>query len=116
MKIVPKFRAWDKEEKEWIYADGFNKPYYFWQWLYEQDSETRKTLGQWTGYLDKNEKEIYEGDIVIGAYGAKFVVSWCTHYDHDEVEWAGWNVSESYANKDEVIGNMVESPELLSKK
>ena len=78
-----------------------------------------ETLGQFTGLLDKQGKEIYEGDIVIG---------FCTSNHPAIIEWdapnGGYNIREQdgeYQDIDsntrmEVIGNIYENPELLWKK
>ena len=111
-----KFRAWDKKEKKMIF-DGledetiFSFPY--------RDLSNNLILMQFTGLLDKNGKEIYEGDIV--------------NYDNKSfhnglnglVEWVGsgfyiakhipiFKIVEKFKDF-EVIGNIYENPELLKK-
>lgn len=86
------------------------------------------TVGQFTGLLDKNGKEIYEGDIITlkGNYPRVVLwdkMSWAlmpTEYFHDETFWImnlqhpGLDWWEEFADEFEVIGNIHDNPELLS--
>lgn len=97
----------------------------------------KNTLGQFTGLLDKNGKEIYEGDIIeikeIGGYGCKR--KGVVEYDVDDCafvvrvlppSWADivrlstrvqicadGNCTHEYINQYTVIGNIYDNPELL---
>ena len=135
-----KFRAWDEVRKEMhsefnfiqSHGDGQNwivplehitNP----DWLVDLEKKVRCAphireqfkLMQFTGLLDKNGKEVYEGDIVKCKYGwLGFVVYRGSHYWCEEIvtkkvgshapifnEWAEL----------EIIGNIYENPELVNK-
>lgn len=79
------------------------------------------TVGQFTGLLDKNSKEIYEGDVVVLRRGVKNIsntqtIEWCSHASSfvrviDDMD--AHFISEADMNLYEVIGNIHENPELL---
>ena len=67
-----------------------------------------------TGLKDKNDQEIYEGDIlqVDSADGRPYnkEVQWETGY----MIGTGFGINLSYAERSKVIGNIYENPELLN--
>ena len=124
------FRAWDKEEKEWlsIRTIGFDDDgslWYLQAWddnendidppYLEDDLGVKWELLQSTGLKDAHGTEIYEKDIVRDSYGDVFLIEWLDGgfvltdffsggYDHCEIDDL-----ESY----EVIGNQFQHPHLL---
>jgi uncharacterized phage protein (TIGR01671 family) len=154
-----KFRAWDKDNQGFDYLtldyDLANldetltiltqyQDYFFWNnYFAEEDDKTNnQLLMQFTGLLDKNGKEIYEGDIIIekeypffsdalnkelkpSQYKQLNYVGIVT-YDEQHTEYylcmkrvnnkVAGNVidySLSGCSKLEIIGNIYENPELL---
>lgn len=83
--------------------------------MHEVDPET---VGQYTGFVDKNSKKIFEGDIV-SIYNSKaflFAVEWNNQYvlkcTTNGVSDNIFNVIESPEDV-EVVGNIYDNPELI---
>jgi hypothetical protein len=111
MSRAIKFRIWDEDGKNYIAGDwsisattGMVRGKYGEQF-------TDLTAEQFTGLLDKSGVEIYEGDIVQlqESYVKPIVVYW-------NVEMTGfYPLLSQRAQRIEVVGNIHDNPELLTK-
>lgn len=118
--MIPKFRAWSTDKK--IMAEV--RTLRFTDELVETDKFVERSiegvkLMQSTGLLDKNGKEIFEGDILKCTRG-------CPHEVYLEKEYGGKYIGgmpavylkgllEGYAwtGDEKIIGNVYQNPELL---
>ena len=128
MSRIIKFRVWDKHDNKW--RDLLSDAVYS---TYEQlERPERFVVNQFTGFIDKSGREIYEGDLV------NFTIPGITHgpereeltnmevhWDQEEGCWAfgrcknGWGEVFSYSVGDridtetfEVVGNIMEKAAL----
>lgn len=119
-----KFRAWDEEENRWLSVEEIEKLLFLNpqvhpanRGVFHLDTLTRKSIlfSGFTGLHDRNGKEIWEGDILMGKSGPKPVL-----WSEKEVAFVAAIDGYSYIPVDnwknkEVIGNIYENPELLEK-
>lgn len=116
-----KFRAWDKENKQWIVNDVFlSIPNGV---IYEGKTNQGENveIQMYTGLKDKNGKEIYEGDVV--EYTTRYFgklktdnkqkIKWIDDMEHDGF---GEPVATGFLLRGddwEIIGDIYSNPELL---
>lgn len=133
-----KFRAWDETNKimyddEIAFISNFDKVYSFFEIITKEQFQTcadgcctdfkyekivveKGFLMQFTGLLDRNGKEIYEGDIVICYFAQNedgtiprtvpFVVDNMLDFYHNDL-------LEESSHTYEILGNVYQNPELL---
>lgn len=135
-----KFRAWDKEEKKWLFGyeypnlGGFSMfgeimilgEYSNLLSSYFPNRLDNIEIMQFTGLHDKNGKEIYTGDILQGVGGVKFQVfdgkgGFSINTFQDELT-TGYTSVNALADPQtlgyiegntEIIGNIYENQELI---
>ena len=114
-----KFRKWHKELQDMTFWDGSKgSNNLFWHTLTEYPE--MYSLMQFTGSVDRNGNEIYEGDIVLldeGFYPRNRPIVFS--------EYGAWNIGElgiSFGQMKadgfvhcEVIGNIYQNPKLLER-
>ena len=134
MKRPIKFRAWDKRGKQMILTisqlhleSGMIVGHCGKDETWVLNDKNQYTLMQYTGLIDKNGKEIYEGDVVkidCGYSGDRFykeciaIIKYDApgFYTHNIKEKDGvvWQDACHYFEDFEIIGNIWENPELIS--
>lgn len=144
------FRGKSVETNEWVYGVYIlekysNTPYicYFEYGTFvtlKQIEVHPETIGEFTGFTDKNGKEIFTGDIVIGKtrriqydkfvgeaiFGHRdFYLRYPARYTTDGYCWhamdsvagdpaLGWRVEDGLPYDYEIIGNIYDNPEKLN--
>ena len=125
--MIPRYRAWDSWRKRMsvvdrIYIDTEGVRLYDDFGEYWRDFRDVKLM-QSTGLRDKNDKEIFEGDI-LDYNGRKALVRWHGSYasfiyrfvDELQKRNAEWKPLYLAYMKCEIIGNIYENAELLEDK
>lgn len=121
--MIPSFRAWDKEDEKMFLVDEIN----FYRGEFESIGDgitflrgaDKVELMQSTGLVDKEDTEVFEGDILHHQIQTEY--TFIVKYDKDKGRWYGDGLSRTYRidiTKDflqyyKVIGNIYENPELL---
>ena len=131
------FRGKRKDNGEWVYGnyavtDNNEKQHFIFQNKSFEFEVNPKTVGQYTGLIDKNDKKIFEGDILKPDYdnNSYYRVTWDSGKLHLNIEEYCFNDSEGKAlwswceniadyqingcvDNCEIIGNIYDNPELL---
>ena len=126
--MIPKFRAWDKEFKEMVQVDAIVLDAQVIKVTYKNGNVVKEDikyydLMQSTGLLDKNGKEIFEGDIlcdevieqedefVYVSVSSKDGMWICTQITNEDCGYGG--ALNEFVSDYSVIGNIYENTGLL---
>ena len=118
--MIPKFRAWSKNKKVMSEVKKIN----FWSEELDTVAFEGKFLEdvelmQSTGLKDKNEKEVFVGDIIRCTRGCHHEVYWEKEYGGTyvggmpAVYLKGLLSGYAWTGDEEIIGNVYQNPELL---
>ena len=125
MDRLIKFRGKSKAHNDWEYgAYYYKRPDTLWRidngrWLYFIEV-VPETIGEFTGFKDTNDKEIFEGDFIQNDSHPELIYTvqmldngtWSGIFidDEDEAPLLSWLLDNAPFK---VIGNIYDNPELL---
>lgn len=118
-----KFRAWDTLESKMIESEDLAAQQWNVLLSITENERSNWRFMQFTGLLDKNGKEIYEGDIVKGETLIPMKVIWHKYqwaveyypYEGKTIETIDDGLLKALQDEDfQIIGNIYENPELLN--
>lgn len=127
-----KFRAWDTLNKIMVYEmfmfrkaesyDNVQTDYVYYNEFRDfEDGIARPCeIMQFTGLLDKNGREIYEGDLIkthdeiVKVYFNEAMACFDIEYDGGDTEPLVQPMGEWVEQSNEIIGNIHENPELIA--
>lgn len=129
--MIPRFRAWDKEFKEMVQVDALVFDEQIIKATYKngnvvKDDLKNYVLMQSTGLRDKNDIEIFEGDILTtgkrtGVVKKHLTLGFYMNDARGDNWWFGSDVdlaefedfTRTVARKIEILGNIYTNPELV---
>lgn len=112
-----KFRGKSLNTRTWVYGDLQHKG----KRAFVEYEVAPETVGQFTGLLDKNGNEIYEGDIIFESTDG-INTDWKIRYDVSLSQYRAENIGDEcddiqlnavWLDRSEIIGNIHDNPELL---
>ena len=118
-----KFRAWDKKNRQWIYAALADINVGMGSLLQAMADDRVEEVDRYTGLKDKNGVEIYEGDIVESVAFKDYVIfadgMFTLRRSGKSVNISNFTTEKQYQplhwlEPVEVIGNIYENPGLLT--
>ena len=121
----PKSKYPTKKNRTLIWVWQIGKFYCDYNCGYSPYEVDEKTICQYTGLKDKNDKKIFEGDLILlmdrwycaveyDVENARFILNgeYVKNEDEDEVTHSSF--APYYQNEIEVVGNIFDNPELLN--
>lgn len=106
-----KFRAWNGEQMvspDYIDRQGTA------HWIENSIPTKSEIVMQFTGMLDKNGKEIYEGDLLRRQFRVYWIVEFCNgEWRANPKHKTGLYLSYDQFQETEIVGNIYENSDLL---